>query len=179
MKLNAKLAITLAAALCTQVAQSTTVWLFNGTNNPIKTWVNCSLVHDSKNNPYTIYPQWRLSIPFIQKPFCNIGNSEWGNGFYWLDGENKCWKANEVTELAILGNDLFIIGDNGTYTRIILPSGLLPVDLGRLIGEKLVDLVTAIKQNQPLDAFFNTIGIPGASISVNKQAEPRDIAQLY
>jgi hypothetical protein len=155
--------------LCGSALQAATVFLFNGTDRPLATVVMCNLIHDTYQNPYIIYPQWRLSIPFVQKPFCTV------NGFNWreelADGSFRYYHANEVTELAMLGTDLYIIAGGGSYTRIVFPTGLLAWDLGRLLGEKMVDLANAIKNNIPLDAFFKTIGVIGLSVSTRMAKE--------
>jgi hypothetical protein len=155
--------------LCGSALQAATVFLFNGTEKPLATVVMCNLVHDTYKNPYIIYPQWRLSIPFIQKPLCNVEGFNWREEL--ADGSFRYYHANEVTSLGMLGNDLYIITGGGSYTRVVFPSGLLLWDISKLLAEKIIDLMDAIKNKVPLDAFFKTIGVAGLNVSVKTAKE--------
>lgn len=179
IKLNGMRLVFIALGLLlVQMSQATVFFLFNATNEPIQAWANCNLIHDSKNKPYTIYPQFRLSIPFVQAPFCNIGKKGAEHGFFWRDGQGRFWKGNEVTGAAVLGFDLYIIQGNGAYTRITLPSGMPIADLGRFLGEKMVDIANAVEKGQPLDVLFKTLGFPGVTVSV-RQGESENPNNLY
>jgi hypothetical protein len=143
--------------LCGSALQASTVFLFNGTDRPLATVVMCNLIYDTHKNPYVISPEWPLSAPFVQKPFCAV------NGFNWReelsDGLFRYYHANDLTDLKTLGTDLYIIMEGGAYTRVYFPNDILAWDtIGRLLSGKMGDLRNAIKNKSPLDEFFKRIG---------------------